>query len=77
MSGSTRYSTELRERAVRMTIEKREDYPSEWATFTAVAQLLGMSPVNRPETVQPSIVVPQPTHLKRQPYRPSPFWGRS
>jgi len=44
MSRSTRYSPELRERAVKMAIEKRSDYPSEWATFSAVANLLGMSP---------------------------------
>jgi len=44
MSGSTRYSPELRERAVRMAIENRSDYPSEWATFTAVSKLFGMSP---------------------------------
>jgi transposase len=42
MSGSTRYSPELRERAVRMVIENRQDYPSEWATFTAVSKLFGM-----------------------------------
>ncbi len=44
MSGSTRYSPELRDRAVKMAIEKRSDYPSEWATFSAIAKLLGMSP---------------------------------
>jgi len=44
MSRNTRYSPELRERAVRMAIEKRQDYPSEWATFSAVAKLFGMSP---------------------------------
>ena len=44
MSGSTKYSAELRERAVRMVSDKREDYPSEWATFTAISKLLGMSP---------------------------------
>ena len=27
-----------------MAIEKRSDYPSEWATFTASAKLFGMSP---------------------------------
>jgi transposase len=27
-----------------MVIEKRQDYPSEWATFSAVAKLFGMSP---------------------------------
>ena len=44
MSGSTRYSPELRERAVRMAIEHREDYKSEWATFVGVSKLFGMSP---------------------------------
>jgi transposase len=44
MSRNSRYSPELRERAVRMAIEKRQDYPSEWATFSAVAKLFGMSP---------------------------------
>ena len=44
MSRNTRYSSELRERAVRMAIEKRADYPSEWATFTGIAKLFGMSP---------------------------------
>ena len=44
MSRSSRYSPELRERAVRMVIERREDYKSEWATVTAISKLLGMSP---------------------------------
>lgn len=44
MSGSTRYSPELRERAVRMAIEHRADYKSEWATFVGVSKLFGMSP---------------------------------
>ena len=44
MSRNSRYSPELRERAVRMAIEKRADYPSEWTTFSAVAKLFGMSP---------------------------------
>ncbi len=44
MSGSTRYSPELRERAVRMAIENRADYKSEWATFVGVSKLFGMSP---------------------------------
>jgi hypothetical protein len=41
MSRNTRYSPELRERAVRMAIEKREGYPSEWASFSGVAKLFG------------------------------------
>jgi len=44
MSRSSRYSPELRERAVRMVLERREDYKSEWATVTAISKMLGMSP---------------------------------
>ena len=44
MSKIARYSPELRERAVRMVVENRPDYPSEWAAFTAIAKLFGMSP---------------------------------
>ena len=44
MSGSTRYSPEHRERAVRMVFDRREDYKSEWATVWAISKLLGMSP---------------------------------
>ena len=43
MSGSIRYSPELRERAVRMLIENCSDDPSEWATFTTVAKFFGTS----------------------------------
>jgi len=39
-----RYSPELRERAVRMVSDQREDYKSEWAAVSAIAKLLGMSP---------------------------------
>jgi transposase len=44
MSRATRYSPELRERAVRMVIEHRDEYPSEWAAMTSVSGKLGMTP---------------------------------
>ncbi|MGH3732946.1 MAG: transposase [Acidimicrobiales bacterium] len=34
----------MRERAVRMVMNNRQDYPSEWAAFTAISKLFGMSP---------------------------------
>jgi transposase len=43
MPRTTRYSPEVRERAVRMVAEHREDYPSEWATLTSVSSKLGMT----------------------------------
>ena len=44
MPRTTRYSPEVRERAVRMVAEHREEYPSEWAAMTSIAGKLGMTP---------------------------------
>jgi len=44
MSKIPHYSPELRERAVRMVNDNRSDYKSEWAAFTAISKLFGMSP---------------------------------
>jgi transposase len=44
-----KYPAELRERAVRMFVEIRDQHPSEWAAMRAVAELLG---VGHAETVR-------------------------
>ena len=44
MPRNTRYSPEVRERAVRMLVQHRGEYPSEWAAFTSIAAKLGMTP---------------------------------
>ena len=44
MPRNTRYSPEVRERAVRMYFDHRPEYPSEWAAMTAIAGMLGMTP---------------------------------
>jgi transposase len=51
MSGNTsrRYPAELRERAVRMVAESREEQETEWSAMTRVAELLG---VGSAETVR-------------------------
>lgn len=49
MSSRKKYPAELRERAVRMFVEVRDQHPSEWAAMRAVAELLG---VTHPETVR-------------------------
>jgi transposase len=51
MSGNTsrRYSPELKERAVRMVGEIREEHESDWQAMARVAELLG---VGTPETVR-------------------------
>jgi transposase len=41
MPRGTRYSPELRERAVRMLFEHAHEYPSQWATIRSVAEKLG------------------------------------
>lgn len=40
MPGKSSYPAELRKRAVRMVTEVRPDYPTEWATINAVAELV-------------------------------------
>jgi len=37
MKKSNTYSPEVRERAVRMVMEHRDDYPSEWAAIESIA----------------------------------------
>ncbi len=43
MTRATRYPPELRERAMRMVREHRDEHPSEWAAIQSVAGKLGMS----------------------------------
>ena len=39
----SKYDPETRAKAVRLVVEHREDYPSEWAAITAVSKRLGMN----------------------------------
>ena len=49
MGRVSKYPDELRERAVRMVVEVRPQYPSQWAAITAVAGMLG---IGTPETLR-------------------------
>jgi transposase len=44
MSRQSRYSPEVRERAVRLVFEHRDEYDSEWAAMTSIADKFGCSP---------------------------------
>jgi transposase len=44
MTRAGRYPEELRERAVRMVMEHRKEYPSEWAAICSLAEKFGMTP---------------------------------
>ena len=41
MSTSKRYSPEVRERAVRMVMEHRDEYDSQWAAMRSIAEKIG------------------------------------
>ena len=45
MARPSKYPTELRERAVRMVIECRQDYPHESAAIRSVASKLGITSI--------------------------------
>jgi|SRR5215471_16386841 len=43
MSRPSRFSPEVRERAVRMVLEHREEYDSRWAAIKSIAEKIGCS----------------------------------
>ena len=43
MSKRSRFSPEVRERAVRLVVEHAKDHPSQWAAITSVASKIGCS----------------------------------
>lgn len=52
MNKSNKYSPEVRERAVRMVLEHRSEYPSLWATIESIAPKIGCVPQTLNEWVR-------------------------
>jgi len=44
MTKNTRFSPEVRQRAVRMVIESQNDYDSSWAAISSIAPKIGCTP---------------------------------
>ena len=44
MTRSSRYPAEVRERAIRLVVDHRDQYTSEWAAITSIADKGGMTP---------------------------------
>jgi len=53
MSKTTnKFSPEVRERATRMVLDHRQDYPSRWAAVVSISQKIGCSPPTLHEWVK-------------------------
>jgi transposase len=52
MKRSSKFSPEVRERAVRMVHEHRKDYPSQWAAIESIAPKIGCVPQTLHEWVR-------------------------
>ena len=44
MARKSRYSAEVRERSVRMVLDRQSDYESEWAAMVSISAKIGCSP---------------------------------
>lgn len=44
MTKNTRFSPEIRQRAVRMVIESQNDYDSQWAAISSISPKIGCTP---------------------------------
>jgi transposase-like protein len=44
MGDQSKYPAEVRERAIRLVLEQREQHPSEWAAISSIAIKLGLKP---------------------------------
>ena len=74
MNRSKRYSPEVRERAVRMVMEQRKEYSSQWATIQSISSKIGctsetlrgwIQQAERDQGGRPGMTTDEKTHLKQ------------
>lgn len=56
MKKSPEYSPERRERLVRMVVEQRPQYPSQWSTIVSIAGKSGMTAQTLLNSVRPRVI---------------------
>ena len=56
MNRATRYSPEIRERAVRMVFEYQADYESQWAALNSIAAKIGCTAENNWVSGEPGAI---------------------
>ncbi len=70
MTKNTRFSPEVRQRAVRMVLESQGEYDSQWATICSIAPKIGCTP----ETLR--VWVRQHERDTGAANKPAPYFGR-
>ena len=75
MTRQTRYSPEVRERAVRMVLEHQGEYASQWAAISSIATKIGCTPetlrkwlrqAERDQGKRPGLTTDERERLKQQ-----------
>ena len=76
MRKPSRFSPEVRERAVRMVVEHQDEHHSQWAAITSIAEKIGCTPetlrswvrqAERDQGSRPGLTTDERARLKQRP----------